>query len=176
MNRSDLDGLGYRGKTVVLTGGSSGMGEATTRLLGDLGANVHIADIATPNVACAGYVPLDLGDPASIDAAAEKLKSVGPIDYLFPVAGIPPHVLGPLGCMLVNYAGTRQFTEAMISQVREGVDALEEAVRVEVVEIAQRDFRGLPAAEGTVHRCLETFELVAGAATGGDIGKRLVQP
>lgn len=28
MNRSDLDGLGYRGKTVVITGGASGMGEA----------------------------------------------------------------------------------------------------------------------------------------------------
>ncbi len=120
MNRSDLDGLGYRGKTVVLTGGASGMGEAAARLLGNLGARVHIADIAEPKVACAGYVPVDLGDPASIDAAAGQLKSVGPIDFLFPVAGIPPHVLGPLGCMLVNYAGTRRFAEALIPQIREG--------------------------------------------------------
>ncbi len=120
MSRSDLDGLGYRGKTVVLTGGSSGMGEAAARLLGDLGAVVHIADIAPPKVACASYVPVDLADPASIDAAAAQLKSVGPIDYLLPVAGIPPHTLGPLGCLLVNYAGTRMFTEAMLGQVQDG--------------------------------------------------------
>jgi len=120
MNRSDLDGLGYRGKTVVLTGGSSGMGEAAARLLSDLGAQVHIADIAEPKVACASYVPVDLADLASINAAAAQLTSVGPIDFLLPVAGIPPHVRGPLGCMLVNYAGTRAFTEALLPQMRDG--------------------------------------------------------
>ncbi len=120
MNRSDLDGLGYRGKTVVLTGGSSGMGEAAARLLGDLGAQVHIADIAEPQVACASHVPVDLADPASIEAAAAQLSSAGPIDFLLPVAGIPPHVRGPLGCMLVNYAGTRIFTEALLPQMRDG--------------------------------------------------------
>ena len=120
MSRSDLDGLGYRGKTVVLTGGSSGMGEAAAQLLSDMGAIVHIADIAEPRVACASYVPVDLSDPASIKATAAKLASVGPVDFLLPVAGIPPHVTGPLGCMLVNYAGTRQFTEALLPQVREG--------------------------------------------------------
>ena len=34
----NLDGLGYDGKTVVVTGGASGMGEATARFLGELGA------------------------------------------------------------------------------------------------------------------------------------------
>ena len=120
MNRSDLDGLGYRGKTVVLTGGASGMGEAAARLLGDLGAAVHIAEIAEPKVACASHVPLDLADPASIDAATARLAEIGPIDFLLPVAGIPPHTLGPLGCMLVNYAGTRRFTEALLPQVAVG--------------------------------------------------------
>lgn len=120
MNRSDLDGLGYRGKTVVLTGGASGMGEAAAQLLGDLGAAVHIADIAAPKVACTNYVPVDLADPASITEAAAQLTSAGPIDFLLPVAGIPPHVRGPLGCMLVNYAGTRMFTEALLPQVQDG--------------------------------------------------------
>ena len=46
MSRTDLDGLGYRGKTVVLTGGASGIGEAAARILADLGATVHVADIA----------------------------------------------------------------------------------------------------------------------------------
>jgi NAD(P)-dependent dehydrogenase (short-subunit alcohol dehydrogenase family) len=120
MSRSDLDGLGYRGKTAVLTGGASGMGEAAARLLGELGATVHIADIAEPTVQCASYVPLDLSDPASIAAATASLGEAGPIDFLFPVAGIPPHAGGPLHCLLVNYAGTRMFTEALLPQVRDG--------------------------------------------------------
>ncbi len=120
MNRNDLDGLGYRGKTVVITGGASGMGEAAARLLGDMGAVVHIADLAEPNVACASYASVDLSDPASVKATANQLAGVGPIDFLLPVAGIPPHTLGALACMLVNYAGTRMFTEALLPQMRDG--------------------------------------------------------
>jgi NAD(P)-dependent dehydrogenase (short-subunit alcohol dehydrogenase family) len=43
-----LDGLGYGGSTAVVTGGSSGMGEATVRILSDLGAHVHVVDISEP--------------------------------------------------------------------------------------------------------------------------------
>jgi len=117
---SSASGLGYEGTTVVLTGGASGLGEAAARILGEMGAIVHIADIAEPKVPCASYTPVDLADPASVRKAAEKLKAVGPVDYLFPIAGIPPHLRGPLDCFLVNYAGTRQFTEALLPQVRDG--------------------------------------------------------
>jgi NAD(P)-dependent dehydrogenase (short-subunit alcohol dehydrogenase family) len=120
VNRSDLDGLGYRGATVVLTGGASGMGEAAARILGELGATVHIADIAEPKVACASFTRCDLADPASVAAAAAKLRAVGPIDFLFPIAGVPPHAVGALTCMLINYAGTRQFAEALLPSVKDG--------------------------------------------------------
>ncbi|MDR2856644.1 MAG: SDR family oxidoreductase [Novosphingobium sp.] len=116
----NLDGLGYRGTTVVLTGGASGMGEAAAALLGKLGATVHIADIAEPRVACASYTRVDLADPASVGAATAKLRAVGPIDFLFPIAGVPPHAVGALTCMLINYAGTRQFTEELLPAVRDG--------------------------------------------------------
>jgi NAD(P)-dependent dehydrogenase (short-subunit alcohol dehydrogenase family) len=42
---TDLNGLGYRGATVVVTGGSSGMGASTARILGELGAEVHTVDL-----------------------------------------------------------------------------------------------------------------------------------
>jgi NAD(P)-dependent dehydrogenase (short-subunit alcohol dehydrogenase family) len=115
-----LDGLGYRGATVVVTGGASGMGEAAARLLGKLGASVHIADIAEPKVACASYTHVDLADPASVSAATAKLCELGPIDFLFPIAGVPPHAVGALTCMLINYAGTRQFTEEMLPALKDG--------------------------------------------------------
>ncbi len=120
MSRSDLDGLGYRGTTVVLTGGASGMGEAATRILGELGASVHVADIAEPKVEHAGFVHMDLSDASSVEQAAKALEEAGAIDFLFPLAGIPPHTFGPLHCMMVNYAGTRQFTELMLPRVRDG--------------------------------------------------------
>jgi NAD(P)-dependent dehydrogenase (short-subunit alcohol dehydrogenase family) len=120
MSGLSLDGLGYRGASVVLTGGASGMGEATARILGELGASVHIADIAEPSVACASFTSVDLADPASVRAATAKLREVGPIDFLFPIAGVPPHAVGALTCMLINYAGTRQFTESLLPTVRDG--------------------------------------------------------
>jgi len=120
MSRNDLDGLGYRGATVVLTGGSSGMGEAAARILGDLGATVHIVDIAEPKVSCASYTSLDLADFAAVRAAAARLRELGPIDYLFPIAGVPPHAVGPLKCMMINYMGTRLFTQEMLPAIRDG--------------------------------------------------------
>jgi NAD(P)-dependent dehydrogenase (short-subunit alcohol dehydrogenase family) len=115
-----VSGLGYEGATVVLTGGASGLGEGAARLLGAMGATVHIVDIAEPTVPHASYTRVDLADPTSVDAAVTSLRAIGPIDYLFPIAGIPPHIRGPLDCLLVNYAGTRQFTEEMLPQVKDG--------------------------------------------------------
>lgn len=121
MNRTDLDGLGYRGKTVVMTGGASGLGQAAAHILADLGAAVHIADIAEPKAAHASYTRLDLSDFAAVRSACADLRdAVGPFDFLFPIAGIPPHTFGPLHCMMVNFAGTKLFTEEMLPALKDG--------------------------------------------------------
>ncbi len=117
---SNLDGLGYGGKTVVVTGGASGMGEATARILGDLGAKVHIVDIQQPGVPHASFHQCDLSDFAQVRATAAALKAVAPIDFVFPCAGLPPHIKGPLYCMRVNYIGTRLFVEELLPAVRDG--------------------------------------------------------
>jgi NAD(P)-dependent dehydrogenase (short-subunit alcohol dehydrogenase family) len=117
---SDFDGLGYKGKTVVVTGGASGMGEATARILGEMGAKVHIVDIQQPRVAHESFHQCDLSDFAQVRATAAALKAVAPIDFVFPCAGLPPHVKGPLYCMRVNYIGTRLFVEELLPSVRDG--------------------------------------------------------
>jgi NAD(P)-dependent dehydrogenase (short-subunit alcohol dehydrogenase family) len=116
----NLDGLGYSGSTIVVTGGSSGMGEAAARLLGELGASVHIVDIQPPTVAHAGFHQCDLSDFGQVRATAAALKAIAPVDFLFPCAGLPPHVGGPLHCMRVNYIGTRLFIEETLPHLNDG--------------------------------------------------------
>ena len=120
MSGLGLDGLGYRGKTVVVTGGSSGMGEQVARILGELGASVHIVDIQPPKVACAAYYPCDLSDFDQVRATAAALAAAAPIHFLFPCAGLPPYVKGPLYCMRVNYIGTRLFVESLEPHLADG--------------------------------------------------------
>jgi NAD(P)-dependent dehydrogenase (short-subunit alcohol dehydrogenase family) len=114
-----LDGLGYRDRTVVVTGCASGMGEATARILGELGARVHAVDIQQPKIPYETFQQTDLADPAQVDAAVAALAEAGPIDHLFNCAGVP-HTLGPLACVLINYVGTRQLTDGLLSQLVDG--------------------------------------------------------
>jgi NAD(P)-dependent dehydrogenase (short-subunit alcohol dehydrogenase family) len=117
MNEPDV--LGYRGSTVVVTGCASGMGEATARVLGELGARVHAVDIRPPSVPHETYHETDLADPAQIDRTAAALRDVGPIHHLFNCAGIP-HTFGPLACVAVNYIGTRYLTEQLLPALADG--------------------------------------------------------
>ena len=64
----DLDGLGYRGRTVVVTGCASGMGEATARILHRLGATVHAVDVKEPSIPHATFHQTDLADPDQVKA------------------------------------------------------------------------------------------------------------
>jgi NAD(P)-dependent dehydrogenase (short-subunit alcohol dehydrogenase family) len=115
-----LEGLGYRGQTVLVTGGSSGMGEATARLLGELGAVVHVLDIQDPKISCASFTRCDLSNFAEVRHAAAALGAIAPIRFVFLCAGIPPHTLGALQCMKVNYIGTRLFAEQLLPAVADG--------------------------------------------------------
>lgn len=117
---NNLDGLGYRNTTCVVTGGASGMGEQVARILGELGATVHIVDIVEPKVPCAGFHHCDLSDFDEVRATAEALASIAPIEFLFPCAGLPPGVKGAMYCMRVNYLGTRLFVETLLPSLADG--------------------------------------------------------
>lgn len=117
---SNLEGLGYKDKTVVVTGGTSGMGEATAKILGELGARVHIVDIQTPTVAHESFHPCDLSDFDQVRATAAALAKLAPIHFLFPCAGLPPSVKGALYCMRVNYIGTRLLVEQLLPSLEDG--------------------------------------------------------
>jgi len=84
------------GKRALVTGGASGIGETTAKLLADLGARVVLADINADRLADAahrtGAVGVTSGDVASeADSermVAEAIGAIGGLDLLFNSAGI----------------------------------------------------------------------------------------
>ena len=112
---SDL--VNYKNKRVVITGCFSGMGEATARLLLSLGAEVHGLDYKDCALDLASFNRMDLRDPASIDAAVDRIG--GKIDALFNCAGVPS-TFAPIDIFKVNYIGPRRLTDRLLPRMSEG--------------------------------------------------------
>ena len=116
------------GRTALVTGGASGIGECTCRALTGAGARVIIADIDRPRadrlaaeLAGSTVVTLDVTDEASIAAAFAEIPS---LDILVNNAGIgfvgsveetAPEDFRRL--MLVNVEGTMLVTRAAIPRL-----------------------------------------------------------
>ena len=81
---SDFDGL-----TALVTGGASGIGAATARLLTERGARVAILDRDVPGGSDLVELTCDIGDRRAVDASvAEAASTLGGIDILVNNAGI----------------------------------------------------------------------------------------
>ena len=107
----------YEGKRTVVTGCSSGMGQEVVRELLDLGAEVIGLDIKEPALPVAAYIPVDLADQASVDAAVDKIDH--PIDSLFNCAGISGS-FETMQVMSVNFLGPRHLTDRLIPRLSDG--------------------------------------------------------
>lgn len=79
--------LGYKGKKCVVTGASSGMGLAATKLLAELGAEVYTLDMhECPAEGIKKHVMVNLSDRSAIDQAFLEIPDH--IDCYFGVAGL----------------------------------------------------------------------------------------
>lgn len=90
-----IAGIDLSGKTAIVTGGYSGLGRETVRVLAAAGARVIVParDVERARAALAGIAvevwPMDLLDPASIDAFAARFLADGaPLHMLINSAGI----------------------------------------------------------------------------------------
>lgn len=76
----------FTGKVAIVTGGASGMGNATASLLAREGCRVYVLDIQPSKEGF--YIPCDVGDYSQVKSAvAQVVQKEGKIDLLFSAAG-----------------------------------------------------------------------------------------
>jgi len=80
---------GLQGATVVVTGAAGGIGHAVTEYLAAEGARVFDLDVRPPRESPGTFVPVDVLDEASVDAAVASVRQqAGRIDGLVAAAGV----------------------------------------------------------------------------------------
>src|SRR5215472_12077015 len=127
-----------QGRTVIVTGGASGIGRATALLLAREGAQVFVGDVdaaggqgVAAEAAAGGqrieFLALDLADPASIESfAAQVQRRAGRVDGLVNGAGwdrIQPFIENPPemwdSLIAINLMGAIRLTRAVLPSMIE---------------------------------------------------------
>lgn len=105
------------GKTIVVTGVSSGIGAETARTLRALGGKVIGVDRNPATEPLDGFVQADLSSRAAIDALVAALPDG--IDGLANIAGVPP-TAPPELVVKVNVVGLKYLTESLVPKMADG--------------------------------------------------------
>ena len=109
--------MDFHGKTVVITGVSSGIGAETARLMRLSGARVIGMDRNEPMLTLDGFVKADLSEQAAIDAAVKQLPER--FDALCNIAGVPG--TAPVDLVArVNYLGLRHLCQRVLVRLPAG--------------------------------------------------------
>src|SRR6185437_4599440 len=121
------------GKTVVITGISSGIGARVGELAQALGADVVGVDIKEPARPLDAFIKADIGSPQGVAEIVETLPRR--FDALCNVAGVSG-VIGAARTLMINFYGLRELSEAVAPRLREG------GAVVNVASIAGYGWRG----------------------------------
>lgn len=106
------------GKTIIVTGVSSGIGEETAKQLKAHGATVIGIDRNQPKIALDTFHQVDLMDEAAIDALIEELKPLK-ADGLANIAGVPP-TAPPEVVVTVNLVALKKLTLGLVDSLADG--------------------------------------------------------
>ena len=105
------------GKTIVVTGISSGIGSRIGELAASLGADVVGVDIKEPARPLDAFIRVDVGSAQGVAEIADSLPRR--IDALCNVAGVSG-IVGVARTLAINFYGLRALTEALAPRLREG--------------------------------------------------------
>jgi NAD(P)-dependent dehydrogenase (short-subunit alcohol dehydrogenase family) len=109
--------VNFQGKTIVITGASSGIGAETARFLRLKGARVIGVDRNEPLLTLDGFVKADLSEQSAIDAAFKQLPER--FDALCNIAGVPG--TAPVDLVArVNYLGLRHLSTRAVERLPQG--------------------------------------------------------
>ncbi|MEM9255367.1 MAG: SDR family oxidoreductase [Pseudomonadota bacterium] len=109
----------YSDKRVLITGASSGMGEATARLVHSLGAEVVALDVQAPRYDFADYLEVDLRDVAAIEQAVDEVTGTR-LHNLFYCAGLPGGKFPATDVVTVNFISQRHMIDRLLPHLRRG--------------------------------------------------------
>lgn len=104
------------GKTIVITGVSSGIGAQTAELALSHGAEVIGIDVNAPKTAI-GFIQADLSSASDIQGLVQRLPKR--VDALCNVAGLSGKA-GAAKTLAVNFYGLRMLSENVAPRIREG--------------------------------------------------------
>src|ERR1700730_16380487 len=105
------------GKTIVVTGISSGIGARIGELALALGADVIGLDVNAPASSASFFIKVDIASQSSIANIPKMLPTR--IDALCNVAGVSG-ISGAQKTLAINFYGLRALSEALALQIREG--------------------------------------------------------
>lgn len=105
------------GKTIAITGASSGIGAEIARLARFQGAHVIGLDRNDPMITLDGFVKIDMADAGAIDTAVKALPSG--IHALVNAAGVSGLADKDVVAK-VNFLGLRHLTEALVPKLAKG--------------------------------------------------------
>lgn len=111
--------LNYTNKRVVITGASSGMGEATAHLVHSLGAEVVAIDVQAPKYDFAQYLNVDLRDAVAIEQAVTEVSSQR-VHNLFYCAGLPGNKFPAVDVVTVNFIAQRHMINLLLPHLQAG--------------------------------------------------------
>ena len=141
------------GKTIIVTGVSSGIGQETARQIMAAGGKVVGVDRNQPSLDLAGFHHVDLMDATALDTVIEALKPLK-ANGLANIAGVPP-TAPPEVVVTVNLVALKRLALGLVDSLADG------AAIVNLASLAGIGWEGevarIKAADGLSHAGVARF-------------------